>query len=218
MHRYWYISLTLVFGLLIVMTSCRKKEVIYVSGQVTEGYSNDGVAGVTVELDYNEISGGSFSAGFKSLDVTPTDASGNYILEFERVQAVSYRVTTKLDGYETSSTTIGGDEWASGDDNELNLDIFETAELRIVMRNEFPMSASDRVLFTLNDHSAGCSGCCPSSLIDHVGGDTTIVCKVFANQTINYSYTLVVSGFSTDQSGSIFIQPGSESNTIEVVY
>lgn len=196
---------------------CKKDETVVVTGKVSEGYQNTGIANVAISLDFNEISNGSFSAGFKRLDETTSDANGNFTLEFDRVQAVSYRITGEADGFETVVSTVNGDLWGVGDDNSAQLSIFQTAELEITLRNDFPKLDTDQILFKLLSHSDGCTSCCSETILAHSGRDTSIVCKVYANQEIGYEYTLISSGSADKKTGRINIVAGS-GNKIDLAY
>ena len=201
----------------VAHSGCKKEESVVVQGTVREGYQNGSISNARVELEYNEISGASFSTGFKEIGVTTTDASGNFSFEFERVKAVNYQLTTTREGFETARQMIGGDEWTVAQTNRVELDIFETAELNVRFINAAPASPDDQLLFQLKPHSEGCISCCTSQIIAHTSVDTSFTCKVYANQVIGYDYTVISGSDAQSISGDIDITPGS-GNTIEISF
>lgn len=206
--------LLLIQGLLL--GACRENQAVTVKGQVTEGYLNDPVNGVEVTIAFSAVSASSFSAGYEPVGTAVTDGSGNYTIEFDRVQAVDYRVTGVKEGFKNISYKVATSEWGVDEENNYDFEIFETATLEIRLVDQSPTSPSDRILFDLLPHSSGCSGCCPTTRVDYNGSDTTIFCDVYANQQINYEFTKLSNSGALQGTGSIYAAPGL--NIIELEF
>ena len=107
--------------LCIGIQSCNKGPInLTIKGKVTDPNTGIGVANVLVELDVQELSGGTFSSGFKNIASMTTDASGNYSFTFERRNAAAYKLVLSEPTYFGTDREINPDDLTTNNDNTQN--------------------------------------------------------------------------------------------------
>lgn len=195
--------------LTLVFCGCKKENETIVTGTVSDFYSGGAIGQVQIEFAYSELRNGTYSTGYTDLGEAVSDASGKYSFEFQNVSAVNYRVRLRKAGYFFKEMIIRQDEWKRNQENIFDPTLFQQASIRFRFFNS--SSPENQVLFSLDEHSDGCSSCCNTNNI-HVSGvnDTTFVCDVYGNQTIGYELTRITSDDAQTTTGVIQVTAGEK--------
>jgi hypothetical protein len=201
--------ITSVVGLLVVLflSSCQKNETFVVEGRITDYYSENPVQNAKIELFYNSLNNGTYSAIYLNIAEAETDENGVFKLEFDYVSAVNYNIRATKSGYFQGNYVFERDDWALNESNIVTETMLGQSSLEINLTNN---NFNNQYLLRLSEHSIGCETCCNTgAYVFNNFSDTSVVCNMYSNQTIYYELIDTEAGETTKKTGSIFIKPGN---------
>lgn len=179
--------------ILSIFGGCRKSgnlELI-IRGSVVDYRHTAGVAGVTVRLDEQVVEGGTVSGAYNLAANTTTDANGDFELQFDRKNALNYRITLTKDGYFTKQFNVNPDQVNPGEVHEVSEDMIPEATLQIRVVNTQPESDDELMRFRKLNAFFECV-CCNNEFYDFQGAavDSTFSCKLYGDYNVTYTYTV----------------------------
>lgn len=201
--------ITLSVGVLVVLflSNCQKNETFVVEGRITDYYNDSPVQHAKIELLYNSLNNGTYSAIFLNIAEAETDDNGNFKLEFDYVSAVNYKIRASKTGYFQAEYVFERDEWALNETNLVSETMLGQSSLEINLTNN---NFNNQYLLRLSEHSLGCETCCNTgAYVFNNFNDTTVVCDLYSNQNIDYELIDTEAGEVAKKTGSIFIKPGN---------
>lgn len=191
--------------LLFAAQGCRKTPELVVEGMVNEFYQGESLEGARVSLAYSPLAFGSVSSGYENIASTLTDVDGYYRISFEEPATANYRLLVRKEGFVQSERVVVATDWSA--DQENFEDFLVYADVQLELRFE-ATSFGGSALFQLGKHSVGCSNCCLDQQSYFINTDTTLICKVYGNQAIDYSITRLRPGIAEEEVG--VLQIGAE--------
>lgn len=196
---------------ILLLSSCRKNKTVEyeISGVISDQYTNAGIAGVTVILEVQELSGGNFSTTFKTIESTTTSSNGSYSFKFDRRNASEYRITISKTNYFGAEFSINPDHLNEEAANIKNYDMASKGWVRVNIKNVNPFNASDIVTYqmanTLNCNN-GCCGVTPFEL-EGMNVDTTFICLAHGNSEPTASGFYTKNGTGSSVSETFTVMP-----------
>ncbi len=200
---------TSAFSVLVVLllSNCQKNETFLVEGRLTDFYNDSPIQNAKVELLYNSLNNGTYSAIYLDVAEAETDENGVFKLEFGYVSAVTYNLRASKEGYFQGSFIYEHDDWALNETNIVTETMLGQSSLEINLTNN---NFNNQYLLRLSEHSIGCETCCNTgAYVFNNFSDTSVVCNMYSNQTIYYELIDTEAGETTKKTGSIFIKPGN---------
>ncbi len=191
-------------ALIISIINCKKKndvKLITIPGNIFDENANTNIQGVTVKLQSQEVSGGTFSNSYNTIESSTTDANGNYSFEFENRNPVSYKIIVTKNGYFGIEDIFNPDNISTETTNTKNYSLFSQSWFTINIKNTTPFDNTDEILYHNLSGINNCSTCCNGSFSTYTGTniDTTITCPLYGSQYIVFEYFVtkdqIISGF-----------------------
>lgn len=186
--------ITLVLIIVIsLFGGCRKTGNLDLSirGNVVDYRHTAGVAGVNVRLDEQAVQGSTVSGAYNRAAEAVTDANGDFELNFERKNALSYRITLTKEGYFTKQFNVNPDNVTPGEAYEVYEDMIPEATLTVRVVNALPESDDELMRFRKLNAFFECV-CCTNDFYDFEGAtvDSTFSCKLYGDYNLTYTYTV----------------------------
>ncbi len=181
----------LFFVLLIGLISCKKKEKENqqdVQGTISNRYSGQVVEGATVILKARLVENGVYHGNFSTLASAQTDASGNYQMSFDRVNAGVYLLEVRRSGYFSIADTIKADDVNYSNPYSHNASIPSQSSVSVKIKNTPDADSTDKITYNYTGTAMPCD-CCVRDLMTFVGlVDTTLNCNVYGDRMFTYNY------------------------------
>lgn len=183
---------------ILVSVSCRKKNepfALEIAGKVTDFSTGNGVAGATVTLQAQEITNNTWSSSYKTVTSTTSAADGSYSLGFDRVNAVDYEVSVSKKSYYAERENINPEKVIPDETYNASYSIKPEAWISVRVFNSNPVDATDELVYNLGQ-TFDCPNCCTGTTRKFTGNviDSTIVCPLIGNSTVNLSWTVTKNG------------------------
>jgi hypothetical protein len=211
---------TLLFLLLIALVGCRKNDNqgMLINGKVSDVRNNSGLGGVDITLSEQVVEDGSLNASFQLADETTTDGGGNYELDFERRNALVYRVDYEKQGYFSRQLELNPDDLTPGEPFGRSLGMIPEATFEVRILNANPVSANDEIRFRNLDGNFGCA-CCNTDWIVKEGMmvDTTFSCRLHGDFMMHFTYEITKVGIDSTVVDSVYC-PAFQTTAVTIEY
>lgn len=182
-----------IFILLVSFSGCRKTGnlELTIRGSVVDYRHNAGVSGVSVRLDEQAIQGSTASGAYSRAAEASTDANGDFELNFDRKNALDYRITLTKEGYFSKQFNVNPDQVVPGEIHEVYEDIIPEATIQVKVVNTNPESDEELMRFRKLNAFFECV-CCHNDFYDFYGADvdSTFSCKLYGDYNLTYVYTV----------------------------
>ena len=179
-----------------LFSHCKRDEnngLVVIAGTVTDAFTGEAVANVSVNILIKGIVDGVFNNNFQDVAQDVTSTNGEYRLEFEKGTPTTYRFEVDGSGYYFLQQDENPDDYTTNNDNDLNLKVNSQAWLKVRVVNEGTANNGDNITFGLNTENNGCIECCSSGVVELNGDvDETQICELFGG---SYAF---VDGVATD--------------------
>ncbi len=205
-------SFTLALLALLALGSCKKPppKVHYtISGIISDPYQPGGLAGATTTLSVQEIEGGVWSSGYRTIGSATSPESGNYSFTFEKTNAVQYRIEVRKDAYFGQEVFIRSDALNPNETFVSHHHLHSKAWLKTDLRNISPVDSLDELRYQQLSGVNNCSGCCNSSVVIYTGQttDTSATCLLFGGRYTTFQYFVTKAGNINSVIDSVFCTP-----------
>jgi hypothetical protein len=195
--------------------SCKKDKPIVISvvGKISDpNQNNKAVQSATITIYSKKVSGGSFSNNYALITSVTSNSSGNYELNFERENAIDYKIVISKENYFSTDEIINSDEFSTESNNVINYNLYPKAWVKLRIVNDNPVNSNDRVDFNYlnSDLLQDCESCCTSQIKTFFGEvvDETFMCETWAFKTIGYQALVTKLNLGTVKNGSFSTSQG----------
>jgi hypothetical protein len=201
----------------MLFSACKKDENTQrFEGRVRRGNNGNGLSGVTVKAQTQELNNGVFNSEFSTIANTTTDGTGQYDLPFEVATYSSLRLQFSKSFYHTLLVDVDPDHFESNNSFTKNVHLYPQATISLHISD----GAQDfeQFNFRYKNTDFECV-CCDDSwkVIDQPNIDTTFSCMVYGDQTVYYEYRMINNELDTLIQGSIFC-PAFATQNLDLTY
>lgn len=176
-----------------VLLSCKKKETeLKLFGTVYDSSQSSALSGVKVVLSGKSLTGGVFNPFYNDVGYATTDEKGNFEISFKNERSDSYRISVLKENYFSQIIEISGKEFESKPSYEKNFSIKPAGYITLRVKNIFPDSYSDQIIFYFSNANEFCEDCCSNLPYTGIGPlyDTTFTCKFYGNEIARIFYSV----------------------------
>lgn len=166
--------------------SCRKEDLITVSGLLTDPNQGKPVAGVKVELWTQQIDAGIFSANYVLASSDSTGSDGKFLFNLENKNYTGIRQKFSKAGYFGWDADVNMDKLNADNGFYAEYQLLPQARLQIHVKNVSPVNSSDYFEFRIMNGYTVCEECCKGEKYQFAGMeiDQTIECLTAGHQDI----------------------------------
>jgi len=197
------------FVLIILLSTCKKEDLeLYITGNVSDPNQLTTVAGASVVLSGQELSGGTFNNNFNTLASTTTNGNGHFEFLFERKTIAQYRIRVTKEGYFENTILITGDAVQPDAVFNVNIEAIPKAYYALSLENTSPIDDDDRISYRNTNADLDCS-CCNNQTITMLGTavDTSYTCVHQGAKWLKYYYEVEKNSNTNSFIDSIFLMP-----------
>lgn len=199
-------------SLLLAISACKKEEVVTeltITGTVMDPNLSQTIGGAEVRLSVQEVTGGVWSSGYRTLGNMTTGSNGAYTFTFEKPNAVDYKVEISKNLYFSNETTIDPELVIPSTPYHSTQNIYSQSWLTINYENVAPVDSLDELRFQQMTGVNDCSICCTGTTLFLNGEfvDTTTTCLLYGGQMARFNYWVTKGGNITSFVDSIYCAP-----------
>jgi hypothetical protein len=190
-------------------TSCKQKSIRYaLSGKVLDN-SGSPLGNAEIVLSEQKISSGSLNTNYSFIDGLTTTSNGQFLFDFERANALRYKVEIDKDGFFSRDVELNVGRFSPGETACQNFTIYPKGTIKVVIKNTFPIDEFDQIAYKNRNANFDCF-CCDNDQVTFPGMevDTTLICDLYAETWIHYEYEIQKYGEFIFSYDSAFVTPG----------
>jgi hypothetical protein len=207
MKRYLWVGM----GLLWLLPGCRRasEEPLALELQVVDArpaHQGIGVGDVDVSLTRRAVSGGVLVGAYTDAASGTTDGEGHCTLNFDRANALDYRLDLEREGWFGERLTFSAEEFEPGQPRRVTVELMPRAEVAIRLIRTGEAQVGDQLMFqTL--HIPDRWPTCPKvwHTIPGTVADTSWTCSMPGDAYLPYTYQAVRDGETNTLLDSIWI-------------
>ena len=155
---------------MVIFTGCCREDcanTYIIQGTVISAVDGTPSIGFDVELEEQVLENGVLNGFFETAGTTTTDASGYYYLEFERKNALAYKLNVEFDGWFPVSTEVHPDNFTPDVAHDVDVITTPIAELEINVLNAPPSLDTDKMRVRLLKSFTEFSNCHTEWVVMH---------------------------------------------------
>ncbi len=190
-------------------TSCKKKSIRYaLAGKVLDNSGNT-VGNAEIVLSEQKVSSGSLNTNYSFIDGLTTTSNGEFLFDFERANALRYKVELDKEGFFSRDIEMNVDRFTPGETVCQNFTIYPKGTIKVVIKNAFPIDEFDHFSYRNRNAHFDCY-CCDNdeSSFPGMDVDTALVCDLYAESWIHYEYEIEKYGAFIFNHDSAYVTPG----------
>lgn len=205
--------LKLLFSIGIIVcfsASCNKNErELKFYGSVFDSNQNKPMEGARIVLSGKNVEGGVYSPHFQEIASTTSDANGKFELTFEKKRTDSYKIYIFKNNYFSFEDIIPGSYFEAETSYEQNVILHPIGFITLNIKNQFPNSENDKIIFSFTNSVENCFDCCKNIEFEGLGTtfDTTFTCKFRGNKYAKIFYNVTKNNSTFVYVDSIFVEP-----------
>lgn len=201
----------IVLGLLL--NSCRKntESGTEISGKITNLHNGQGVSGIVVYLEAQEIQNGNFNSSWRSVDEAISNSSGNYTLIFDKKNVIEYRIRYEAPNYFNQEIFVNPDDVKVGENLIRNISIAGMSWMKVNVKNMNPVNNQDLFSYNISAGHLNCPDpCCNPDQKSFMGMniDTSIVCLAESDHLIYLNGESIKNGQTNPYSANGYLPLG----------
>lgn len=204
--------------IVILLISCRKNKEAgtEISGTISNLHSGQGVSGIVVYLEAQEIQNGNFNSSWRSVDEAISNSNGSYNLYFDKKNVIEYRIRYEAPNYFGQEIFVNPDDVKVGENLVKNISIAGVSWMRVNVKNMNPVNNQDLFAYNISAGQLNCPDpCCNSDQKMFIGMnvDTSIVCLAESDHLIYLTGESIKNGQSNPFSSNGYLPLG---DTLEI--
>lgn len=176
---------------LLTLVACNRNDVegMQIHGKIRDSRNSAGVAGVSVEVQEKIVESGALNGSFQFAAQVNTDGSGNYTADFERNNALIYKMNFTKQGYFSKAQEINPDNLTPGVAYTVNQTLVPEAFVQVNIRNANPLTEDDFMRFRYVNANFDCE-CCNNAWTEFEGTmvDSSFTCRMHGDYMLYYTY------------------------------
>lgn len=180
MNTSMYLFLPVMFGLILVVSGCKKDpDRIVIEGEVFDPVQSVYVGNADVFLTGKVFEGGVFNPDPVVIASTVSDNSGKFSIDVEQIKASDFKLQIVKELYFTHEKSLTINEIASGKAYQSSFDLFPVGWLSLRVENTKPFNSSDLISYRIISDNPLCYDCC-SDIYNKGKGtdyDSVTVCR-----------------------------------------
>lgn len=179
--------------LLSLSYSCKKKETeLKIYGKVYESNQSSPLNNVKIVLSGKSLTSGVYNPFYNDIASATTDVNGNFEIKFKNQRSESYRVSILKENYFSKLIEFSGKEFEVKPEFEKNFNLIPVGFINLRVKNVFPDSFDDKIIFYFSNSNEICEDCCSNIPYTGIGPlfDTTFTCKFYGNETARIFYSV----------------------------
>lgn len=212
--------ISILFILFVLTLGCNKTtdQELKLTGVVVDHRNSSGLSDVYVRLQEQVVSGGALNSQFETAGEATSDFSGVYSMDFDRANALVYRVDYEKPGYFDHREELNPDDFRPGEPVSTNITMYTEAEFEVRLVNSNPYDALDQIKFRNLDANFEC-GCCTNDwvVVNGMDVDTTFSCKMHGDYMLHFTYEIEKATLDTLIVDSVFC-PAFQTTPITINY
>jgi 5-hydroxyisourate hydrolase-like protein (transthyretin family) len=197
----------------LLLSSCRKNKEAgtEISGTITNLHNGQGVSGIVVYLEAQEIQNGNFNSSWRSVDEALSNSNGSYSLNFDKKNVVEYRIRYEAPNYFSQEIFVNPDDVKVGVNLVRNISIAGMSWMKVNVKNTNPVNNQDLFAYNISAGHLSCPDpCCNSDQKMFIGMniDTSIVCLAESDHLIYLNGESIKNGQSNPYSANGYLPLG----------
>ena len=176
---------------MLALVSCNRNDVegMQIQGEIRDSRNSAGVSGVSIEVEEQIVESGALNGSFQFAAQVNSDGSGNYTADFERNNALIYKMDFTKDGYFSKTQEINPDNLTPGVAYTVNQTLVPEAFVQVNISNANPQTEEDFMRFRYLNANFDCE-CCGNGWTEYEGTivDSSYTCRMHGDYMLYYTY------------------------------
>ncbi len=205
---------------LISLNSCDSDQNrLHIEGMVHDPQLDIPVENAQVNLATKQMSNGTWSNTYTTIEETQSGTDGRFAFEFEFNYTTGYRLSLSKSNYYSVSSEFTENDFESDRFYSKQFEMTPKSYLEIHFRNDFPFDENDRISYHIVGWERTGDDCCTAGYQEFIGDDIdeTTYCSVDGEKEYVLEY-IITRNNNTQALTKTFYAKAFENQVIELFY